>query len=280
MNNNFNNCKVGVALSGGGAKGIAHLGVLKALEDRGVQIGRLSGVSAGAIMGAMYADGNRPEDLCEYFKQCDLFSMLSPVNMMKTGGFSKMDKFRRFISKKITSKNFEDLKIPLTINATELNAGCNVYFSSGPLLDCIIASASVPICFNPVEINGKQFVDGGFFCNMPASILRKQGCDLVIGIHVNPITYVEKSKSLIDVSERVFHLAVNGNTIEQKKSCDIVIETTKAKDYGMFDASRADEIYNIGYEAAEEALNNFDWDQYMTRKSISRPYTTDERVIP
>ncbi len=280
MYNNFNNCKIGVALSGGGAKGIAHLGVLKALEDKGIHIDRLSGVSAGAIMGAMYADGNDPEDLRDYFKQCDLFSMLSPVNIMKTGGFSTMDKFRRFIAKKITSKNFEDLKIPLTINATELNEGCNVYFNSGPLLDCVIASASVPICFNPIEINGKQFVDGGFFCNMPASILRKQGCDLVIGIHVNPITYIEKTKGLIDVSERVFHLAVNGNTIEEKKHCDIVIETTKAKDYGMFDASRAEEIFCIGYEATEEALNNFDWDEYMTKKSISKLYTTDEPVNP
>ena len=183
-----------------------------------------------------------------------------------------MNDFKKFIGKKLNAKNFEDLKIPMYVNATNLNDGQNVYFHSGPLLDCLIASASVPLFFRPTIINGKSYVDGGFFCNMPATILRNQGCDLVIGVHVNPINIQDDVEGFWTVAERVFHLAINGNTIEQKKACDIVIETKEAQSYGMFEAAKADELYTIGYEAAIEALDKFDWDEYMTRRKISTPY--------
>lgn len=267
----FEHCKVGVALSGGGAKGIAHLGVLKALEDNDIHIDMLSGVSAGSIVGVLYADGHTPEDICDYLKKSNLFSMTS-ITHPRNGGISNMNRFKEFIENKLKARTFEELKLPFIVNATDLNEGCNTYFQTGKLIDCIIASSSVPVMFKPVEINGKLYVDGGFFCNMPVNILRKNGCNLVIGVHVNPITYIEKFDGLRNVSERVFHLAVNGNTIEEKKNCDIVIETTKARDYGMFDATAADEIFNIGYEAAIEALENFDYDEYRTKRMISDSY--------
>ncbi len=269
MPNKFDNCKIGLALSGGGAKGIAHLGVLKALEDREIHIDILSGVSAGSIMGALYADRHTPEEICRFIKKSNLFTMVS-FGMPKNGGFGSIDTFKHYLGKMLQSKTFEELRYPFFVNATELNAGRNVYFNSGALLDKIIASSSVPIMFQPTIIDGKSYVDGGFFCNMPASILRKNGCDLVIGVHVNPISYVDSVDGLKSVSERVFHLAVNGNTIEEKKACDIVIEIEKAKNYGMFDAYKADELFEIGYEAAIETLDKFDWDEYMTHRRINR----------
>lgn len=277
--NRFLQCKVGIALSGGGAKGIAHLGVLKALEDRNIRIDMISGVSAGSIMGALYADGNTPEEICDYFKLCNFRSVAS-LARTKNGGLITMKKFRDFIEKMLKAKTFEELKYPFIVNATEIKEGHNVYFESGPLLDCIIASSSVPVFFEPVKIGTHTYVDGGFFCNLPAKILRSKGCNLVIGVHVNPITYVDKFDGVLDVSERVFHLAVNGNTIEEKKYCDIVIETEDAKSFGMFDSSKADEIFDIGYQEAIKALENFDWDEYMTRRRISTPYTIDGLEVP
>lgn len=267
----FQGYKVGLALSGGGAKGIAHLGVLKALEERGIEVDYISGVSAGAIMGALYADGNTPEDICQFIKKSDLYKMVS-LTMPTKGGFTRMDQFRSFIEKKLKAKTFGELKIPLVVNATELNSGKNVYFDEGKLIDCIIASASVPIFFRPAKIGRKEYVDGGIFCNLPAKILKRKGCSIIIGVHVNPITPQAKFDGLFDVSERVFHLAVNGNTVDEKRDCHIMIETTKAQKYGMFDASKAEEILQVGYEEANKVLDKVDWDEVKTMVRISNGF--------
>lgn len=264
-------CKIGVALSGGGAKGIAHLGALKAFEEHGLHIDVLSGVSAGAIIAALYADGHTTDEICKFIKDNNIYSSVSPT-MPKKGGFTNMNAFKHRLGQILKAKTFDQLHYPIFINATELNSGQNVYFSEGKLLDCIIASASVPIIFTPTVINGKSYVDGGFFCNMPASILRQNGCDFVIGIHVNPTTHISKIGGIKEISERIFHLAINGNTIEQKKQCNLVIEIEKAKKYKMFDFSKCDEIYALGHEAATSALKKFDWDAYATEWKILNSY--------
>lgn len=271
MNKLLNSLKIGVALSGGGAKGISHLGALKAIEELGLRIDLISGVSAGAIIGALYADGNPPESVCEHLAQGSFHQMVS-LTKPRNGGIAKMSQYRKFISERLNAKRFEDLKTPLIVNATDLNSGKNVYFEKGPLIDCIIASASVPIFFAPTHIGGRLYVDGGIFCNLPASILRQKGCDLVIGVHVNPITPIGNTSGIIELSERVFHLAVNGNTIEQKRECNIVIEMNRTKEFGMFDTKRAAEIYQIGYETALDALTKCDWDEILTQVKIGQSY--------
>ncbi len=244
--------KIGVALSGGGAKGIAHLGVLKALEEHGIKIDVISGVSVGAIIGALYADGHTTDEINRFFQNNRLFQMVS-FNLPKNGGLANTDRYKSQLGNMLHAKTFEELNIPLVVNATELNAGKNVYFKSGELLNRVIASASVPVFFNPTNIDGKLYVDGGMFCNLPASILREE-CETVIGVHTNPISPQESTSGLLDVAERTFHLAVNGNTIQQKAYCDIVIETKEAKKFGMFDVSKADTIFKIGYDEANKIL--------------------------
>lgn len=259
--------KIGLALSGGGAKGIAHLGVLKALEERQIPIDMISGVSAGSIVGALYADGHSYDELLDFFQRCNLFQMVS-LNLPKYGGFATMKGFRDSLKELLQAKKFKDLKIPTIINATDMSNGRNVYFSSGDLLDCIIASCTVPIFFRPTKIKGKLYIDGGIFCNLPAEILRKNNCDIVIGVHVNPINNIDNAMGLMDVAERVFHLSVNGNTIEQKKHCDIVIETMKAKEFGMFDSSKAADIMKIGYEAAIDVLDKVNIPELLLTKEV------------
>ena len=251
--------KIGVALSGGGAKGIAHLGVLKALEEYGIKIDIISGVSVGAIIGALYADGHSTEEINTFFQKNSLFQMVS-FNLPKNGGLANTDRFKNQLGSMLRAKTFEELNIPLIINATELNAGKNVYFQSGELLSCVIASASVPVFFNPTNIDGKLYVDGGMFCNLPASIL-KEDCEIVIGVHTNPIAHKESTSGLLDVAERTFHLAVNGNTIQQKAYCDIIIEMKEVKKFGMFDVSKADTIFQIGYEEANKILKKYDFEK-------------------
>lgn len=252
--------RIGLALSGGGAKGIAHIGAIKAIEDFGLKIDIIAGVSAGAIVGALYADGRSTNEIKDFFLSNTLMQMVRP-NLPKNGGLVNSDRYMRKLGRTLRAKTFEELNIPLIINATELNAGKNVYFQSGELLDKIIASASVPIFFNPKVINGKQYVDGGIFCNLPASILRRD-CDVLIGVHVNPTEPKEHAEGMIEVAERIFHLAVNGNTQEQKKLCDIVVETSKAKKFGMFNVAKGEIIYKIGYHYTMMALKKFDFSKY------------------
>ncbi len=247
--------RVGISLSGGGAKGIAHLGVLQALEECGFKPQVIAGVSAGAIIGALYADGKSPKEICQFFKDSSFFKLVKIVEPKK--GVMSTERFYNLLDGFLTAKTFEELQMPLTINATELIEGKNVYFNSGSLVDKIVASSSVPIFLTPKEMEGKVYVDGGIFCNMPAKVIR-QDCDILFGVHVNPIVTEGSIDGMMDVMERVYHLAIQSSTVSEKRACDVVIEPVEARNYGMFDISKTQEIFDIGYRAAMVKLNQPD----------------------
>ena len=247
--------RVGISLSGGGAKGIAHLGVLQALEECGFKPQVIAGVSAGAIIGALYADGKSPKEICQFFKDSSFFKFVKIVVPKK--GVMSTERFYNLLDGFLTAKTFEELQMPLTINATELIEGKNVYFNSGSLVDKIVASSSVPIFLTPKEMEGKVYVDGGIFCNMPAKVIR-QDCDILFGVHVNPIVTEGSIDGMMDVMERVYHLAIQSSTVSEKRACDVVIGPVGARNYGMFDISKTQEIFDIGYRAAMVKLHQPD----------------------
>jgi NTE family protein len=242
---------IGIALSGGGIKGIAHLGVIQAMEDFGLKPGIISGVSAGAVVGALYADGHTPKNIARFFQESKFFQ-LAKVSIPKKGLISQT-RFHRALGGMLRAQTFEELEMPMVINATDFSEGKPVYFSSGPLLKIIMASVSIPVVLNPVEMNGKQYVDGGIFCNLPARIIRSR-CRKLIGVHVNPIESVKPLGSIIDIAERAYHLTIQSNTLEEKQVCDLVIEPVKARSYGMFEVGKSEELFRIGYEAAMDAF--------------------------
>ena len=244
--------RVGISLSGGGAKGIAHLGVLQALEECGFKPQVIAGVSAGAIIGALYTDGKSPKEICQFFKDSSFFKFVKIVVPKK--GVMSTERFYNLLDGFLTAKTFEELQMPLTINATELIEGKNVYFNSGSLVDKIVASSSVPIFLTPKEMEGKVYVDGGIFCNMPAKVIR-QDCDILFGVHVNPIVTEGSIDGMMDVMERVYHLAIQSSTVSEKRACDVVIEPVEARNYGMFDISKTQEIFDIGYRATMVKLH-------------------------
>lgn len=253
---------VGVALSGGGIRGVAHLGVLKALEEFGLKPNIISGVSAGAIVGSLYAVGYSIPEIEDFFIKSS-FSKNIRFNMPKNGGITSSKGYRNYLESYLGDKTFEDLDIPLIVNAAELFSGHNEYFSTGSLVNAVVASASVPVLFSPAEINDKLYVDGGIFCNLPAEVIRPK-CKLLIGVHVNPILPIKKSTNvgLINVAERVFHLAINGNTFHEKSFCDLVIDMKRNKSIGMFESSKSSELYDMGYETAVKALSSFDFSNF------------------
>jgi NTE family protein len=243
--------KLGLALSGGGARGFAHLGAIKALNEAGIYPDIIAGVSAGSIVGALYADGYTPDDIIKILSERTFLNYVK-FNLLKDG-LMKLTGLQATLELKLSAKTFDELKIPLIIVASDLNEGKPVYFKSGSLIDKVLASSSIPILFPPVLIENHSFVDGGLFENLPVSPLRNI-CDFVIGININPPIKQENFKSFIQIAERVFHLSVLTNMLNSFELCDMLVAPTKLNGYGLLDISKGKEIFKIGYNETKSML--------------------------
>jgi NTE family protein len=242
---------VGLALSGGGARGFAHPGALKAIEDFGIKPKIISGTSAGALAGVLYADGYAPEEILKLFVGKDLMKFAEL--QMPVSAIFGMAGFRRFLKKHLHAKNFEDLAIPLKVVATNLDEGVIAVFDSGPLIDAVIASCSIPILFNPVVINGVNYVDGGIFKNFPVSVIRGV-CDKVIGVNASPLVSKKYSKTIMQIAERSYHYMSRTNTLHDRTLCDVLIEITDLARFKTFDLVNSEKIFKMGYTASQNAL--------------------------
>ena len=242
---------VGIALSGGGVRGFAHLGVLKALNEKGIHPEIISGTSAGALAGVFYADGFSPEDSFEIFYENSLFHFTEVSIPDK--GFLSMEKVSKILKKTIKASTFEELKIPLYVAASNLNDGEVEYFHQGNIIDKVIASASIPVLFKPQIINGKIFVDGGVFDNLPIEPIKDQ-CKKLIGSHVNPLGKEENLDGIMQIAERTFHLSVGAKLEEKKKICDLFIEAEELRNYGMLGLDKGREIFEAGYKITQKIL--------------------------
>jgi NTE family protein len=237
--------KTGLVLSGGGARGISHLGVLKALEEIEVQIDYISGTSTGALVGALYSYGISPEKILDVIINTRFFSSLRPA--WTWTGLVNLDGLRELIMKLIPDNTFEALKIPLTIAVTNLRKGRAEYFTSGELTPAILASCCVPVLFNPVQINGETYVDGGVTDNLPSKSIRDRS-DLLIGSHCNFVNSEFDVKNFRSVIERSLLIAINGNTVVSKGLCDILIEPPQLGKASVFDIRNARMFFEMGYD--------------------------------
>ena len=249
------NFKTGLVLSGGGARGFAHLGVLQALEEKGLKPDLISGVSAGAIVGAFYADGYTPYEILGMLVEKKIFALVRLT--LPTEGFLKMTGLKELIKDSMRAVSFEDLKIPLIITATNMTKGKVSYFNQGRLFDKIVASASIPILFEPHKIDGDMYVDGGVFDSMPvAPILGK--CEKIIGVNINPRFEQKKLRGLIQIAERSFYLRVISHVQDTMKECEIFIEPKALKNYGIFEVKKAHEMFDVGYNETIKVLSGKD----------------------
>jgi NTE family protein len=182
---NDNSCrKIGLALSGGGAKGGAHLGILRVFDEYGIKISRIIGVSSGSILGAAYCLGM---DLKDIDKWSNKFKKLKPFSLRNLNFFgdsiSKSKNLEKLIKELVGNATFEDCRIPYEILAVNLESGEEVLFNEGFLWEAIMASSAIPGLYSPRFINGKYLADGGILNNMPVSQLRvHKDIDIVIGI--------------------------------------------------------------------------------------------------
>jgi len=248
LNEKYN---LGLTLSGGGARGFAHPGALKAIEDFGLKPDVISGTSSGAIAAVLYADGYSPEEIVNLFVGRD-FREFAEIQVPVAAIFGTSG-FRKFLKKHLRSKNIEDLKIPVKIVATNFDEGRITVFDQGPIIDPLVASCSIPIVFNPVVINGVNYVDGGVCKNFPVSVIRSL-CNKVIGINVSPLVPKKYSKTIMHIAERSYHYMSRTNTLLDRTLCDVLIEITELDYFKTFDLVNSEKIFKIGYEASKQSI--------------------------
>ena len=242
---------LGIALSGGGIRGMCHAGVMKALEEYGIKPDIIAGVSAGAIVGALYADGYSPDDIAGFFEHV-AFRKMTKVRI-PNGGLFGIESFEKFLAGKLRAKTFEELKIPLRIVATNLDRGESVVFTSGNLLEAIIASSTFPVLFTPKVINGENYIDGGVFKNFPVSIIRDD-CEKIIGINASPLVADKYKMSVLNVAIRSYNFMFKANILHDKELCDFLIEPVDMANYETFETEKSREIYELGYQTAKDMI--------------------------
>jgi NTE family protein len=246
-------CKLGLVLSGGGARGLAQVGVLRALLEHGIAPDCVAGVSAGALVGALYAAEYAPEQMLEFFRTTDPFS-LTNFALMKPGIWDtekNVPAFRQWFP----ADSFGALKRPLRILATDLQSGEGRVFEEGPLIQPLLASSSVPMVFSPMQIDGRWYGDGGIVDNFPARLLEGR-CERMLGVHVSPLREVKPSElgNSLSVLERALEVGMYARAKEDFARCDLVIRPDGIGGFGMFETKRLAEIEELGYASALRQL--------------------------
>lgn len=240
--------RLGVCLSGGGARGFAHIGAMRALRELGLVPDIIAGVSAGSVVAAFYSagllndDGNDP--LLNLFTDAS-FRDFAEMHVPRESFFS-LNRFEAHLRRLIPYRNIEDLPMKTVIGATDLDLGMKKAFTEGPLAERIVASCSIPIVFEPVTIDGHRYVDGGVLHNMPSWAIRHL-CDRLIGINCSPMYRSTPAKNIIEIAQRSYALMSKHNVIPDLEICDIVVNLTEVADHQAFDLNSLSLLVEAGY---------------------------------
>ncbi|MGN7820499.1 patatin-like phospholipase family protein [Chitinophaga varians] len=238
-------------LSGGGARGYAHLGVLKAFAERQIFPEVISATSAGSIAAAFICDGFHTDEVREIFQQQKLGLSMEWKNWR--AGFLSLKKVEDALKKNLRHTTFETLPLPLYVAATNFVNGEQKIFDRGPLIPAILAASTIPMLFRPVEIAGVPYVDGGLSGNLPVEPLLSKYRH-VIGVHVNPLVPYNPAGGFLANMERTMHMAIREPVLKSKQQCTFFVEPEGLGQYGMFDFSKFDAIYTTGLDYTRKLL--------------------------
>jgi len=241
---------INLVLSGGGARGLAHLGMIKVIRESGFNIRKISGVSTGSVVGAFIAAGFSPEETLKVFVENNLMYQIRPVF---NGGIFRLTKWEKILMESFPKNTFESLAIPLTVNVTDINECKTVFINSGPLIRPLLASCSIPGIFEPIVLGDRQCVDGGVLNNLPVEPFQGDS-NKIIALHVNPLIFENEIDSAFIIFERSVQLSIRDNTNERKKLAHIVLEPPGLSRFQIFDLNEAKAIFNIGYEYAKSRV--------------------------
>lgn len=237
--------KIGITLSGGGFRGIAHLGVLKYLFEIGIKPSVISGASAGSLIGAFVAQGYMPDEILEFSKKEKFFSY-SDFFRTKGGLFSTLV-FERLIKKYIPHDSFEQLKIPLYVSVTDITHAESLIFNKGSLSFAIKSSCCFPLVFRPSLYKDDIYLcDGGLLNNFPVEPIQ-QICDKIVGVNVDPISTFEGPIGYRNIVARIIRMATALKAVNSKHLCNVYLQPDELDQYSTFDTKSIDAIFQLGY---------------------------------
>lgn len=243
---------IGLALSGGAARGLAHIGILQRLEDAGFQPDYIAASSAGSIVGALYASGVSPAEMqaiAVTIKWTDLFwPHLSLSSLLSSKRLMCMLHTHCRVSR------FDELRIPLAVVATDFETGASVAFTTGDLFPAVQASCSIPLLLPPVKLDGRYYVDGGVAQEMPVQAVRTMGADVVIGCDVHhQAARLQRPANFLKMAIHYGRMIATLNTAAAKPLADLVLEVD-AHDIELTDLHKGRELIQRGRQAAEKVL--------------------------
>jgi len=254
--------KIGLALGSGGARGLAHIGVLKVLKEHEIPIDYIAGSSMGSFIGALYAnhnDINMLEKLALNLKRKYWLDFSVPKMGLVSG-----EKLKELIRILTHGKNIEDLDIPTAIVATDIETGERVVFKNGPITQAVRASISIPGIFVPETIDGRLLVDGGVIDRVPVHVVREMGADLVIAVDVGLVDANRKVKSILDVISQTIDIMERTIYNHQILAADYVIRPDVGE-HSSIEFTDVKDIIDEGYKKANESINEIkrlieDWE--------------------
>ncbi|HSB20407.1 MAG TPA: patatin-like phospholipase family protein [Anaeromyxobacteraceae bacterium] len=246
--------RIALVLGGGAARGFAHVGVIRELEQEKIPIDLVVGTSVGSLIGAIYAADLDSFDLewtAFKLQKDDLldYGVLSAVMGM---GLARGDKLEEFVRSRVKVANIEDLRIPFAAVATDLNWGTKVVLDRGSVARAVRASSAIPGVFQPVQHMGKILVDGGVVDNIPISVARAKGADIVVAVDISENVGNTNITNLVDVMIQATNIMFALNVAHSKKDADVLI-APKVGDVGMLDFTQKKRCMQAGIEAARAA---------------------------
>lgn len=250
--------KIGLTLSGGGYKGIAHAGVISLLLEKGIEPTILSGTSAGSIISCLYAIGMKPEEMLDFFKSINVLNW-SFITFRKAGIIDSKA-FEKHLQTLFGNKTLADLPVEVRINSTDIiNGKIHIFNINTKITDALLASSAFPGVFSPHTVNDTIFSDGGILNNFATDLIRKD-CGLLIGSNVCPIETVDVKdiQSIRSLTMRAYFLMTASHSLTHGNLCDWLIEDSHIREYSTFERNkqRMDEMFQLGYNAAANSFNN------------------------
>jgi NTE family protein len=240
--------KVGLVLGGGGARGMAHIGVLKVLTDNKIPIDLIAGTSSGALMGALFSGGVSPYDMAKIARAADWIKLVK-FRFSKAGPVSG-EGIEKLITDNMQSSVIEGLRIPLAIIATDIKTGEKVIIKEGDLARAVHASSAIPGVFLPVMFQGRLLCDGLIVDNVPVEVVKQMGADFIIAVDVVPNVVIgDWQPNVISLIERALDIVCRKASGPQKLLADIVIDPVY-KNYSALSIKDADILIKMGEEAA------------------------------
>ncbi len=247
---------VGLVLSGGGVRGMAHIGLIQALEESGIEVKAVAGSSVGALVGALYCNGNSTQEMLTFFKETPLFKY--NFFTINKPGLLDTDRYFNMFKTYFPEDSFEALGSDLIVVATNLEKGKEKVFCKGPLIRPLLASAALPPVFSPVEIEGNLYADGGIMNNFPKEHLPDY-VNFTIGSNVSIAGEVGKKdlKNSFQLAGRITGLMIYASGKEKLGTCNIALEPKELENIGVLDKKGIEKAYEIGYDYAIRKLENF-----------------------